>query len=249
MNYWTVRMIRELRGTPLSVVLALQCAHQRVSQAWLERATGYTDKPVSQALAYLAEIGMVDHTLAGWGLAGGRQMVLGEVEQIEEGEDYTLEDTEITEKSPIHRISGYEDDSLDQDRGELEAEIIEGGRNLSDSLITATAAESIDSVNQPAAAVIKGEKVGKNPLWAVFRECGIGLNARTTRLAAMSHVTEAYVRGHIEALREDEGVGLAIFRMEQGDTVPGQLVRELVREKNEKQARSRYGQWDQDRKS
>jgi len=41
---------------------------QPVSQEWLERATGYTDKPISQALQYLHEVGLVDKTHSGWQL-------------------------------------------------------------------------------------------------------------------------------------------------------------------------------------
>ncbi len=63
-----VRMVRELKGAPLSIVLVLSLVHQRVTQEYLERATGYTDKPVSQALAYLQEVGLADHTSAGWQL-------------------------------------------------------------------------------------------------------------------------------------------------------------------------------------
>lgn len=46
-----IRMVRELKGAPLSIVMVLSLVHQRVTQEFLERATGYTDKPVSQALA------------------------------------------------------------------------------------------------------------------------------------------------------------------------------------------------------
>jgi hypothetical protein len=63
-----IRMVRELKGAPLSIVMVLSMVQQRVSQEYLERSTGYTDKPVSQALAYLQEIGLADHTRSGWQL-------------------------------------------------------------------------------------------------------------------------------------------------------------------------------------
>jgi hypothetical protein len=63
-----IRMVRELKGAPLSILMVLSLVHQRVTQEYLERATGYTDKPVSQALAYMQEIGLADHTNAGWQL-------------------------------------------------------------------------------------------------------------------------------------------------------------------------------------
>src|SRR3990172_1726157 len=52
-----IRMVRELKGPALSIFMALALVHQRVSQSWLEIATGYTDKSVSKALAYLEEAG------------------------------------------------------------------------------------------------------------------------------------------------------------------------------------------------
>src|SRR5512139_3800537 len=73
-----IRLVRELKGAPISIILVLGFAGQGVTQEWIERATGYTDKPVSQALAYLEEIGLVDHTRAGWMLTGeARQLPLG----------------------------------------------------------------------------------------------------------------------------------------------------------------------------
>jgi hypothetical protein len=63
-----IRMVREMKGTPLSIIIALGLVHQRVSQEWLERSTGYTDKPISQALQYLREVGLVDQTSSGWQL-------------------------------------------------------------------------------------------------------------------------------------------------------------------------------------
>jgi hypothetical protein len=64
-----IRMVRELKGAPLSIIIALGLVHQCTSQEWLERTTGYTDKPVSQALQYLREAGLVDETPSGWQLA------------------------------------------------------------------------------------------------------------------------------------------------------------------------------------
>ena len=63
-----IRMVREFKGAPLSIIMVLSMVQQRVTQEYLERSTGYTDKPVSQALAYLQEIGLADHTRSGWQL-------------------------------------------------------------------------------------------------------------------------------------------------------------------------------------
>jgi hypothetical protein len=64
--------LRELKGAPLSLLLALRMAGKPVSQGWLERQIGYTDKPVRQALAYLVETGWARHGAQGWELVAGR---------------------------------------------------------------------------------------------------------------------------------------------------------------------------------
>jgi hypothetical protein len=62
------RLIHELKGAPLAVLITLSLVRQPVTKEWLERTTGYTDKPVSQALAYLTENGLALGTHAGWQL-------------------------------------------------------------------------------------------------------------------------------------------------------------------------------------
>ena len=73
-----IRMVCEFKGAKLSIIIVLGLVHQRVSQEWLERNTGYTDKTISQALAYLEEYGFTDHTNAGWQLTSekARQLVM-----------------------------------------------------------------------------------------------------------------------------------------------------------------------------
>jgi hypothetical protein len=70
-----VRLVRELKGASLSILVALAFVKQPVDQAWLERATGYTDKTVGQALLYLSETGLVEHSPQGWqGTAAVRKL-------------------------------------------------------------------------------------------------------------------------------------------------------------------------------
>ncbi len=61
-----LRMVRELKGAPLSIVWVLGIVNQRVSQEFLQVTTGYTDKTISQALAYLKEVSLINHTQSGW---------------------------------------------------------------------------------------------------------------------------------------------------------------------------------------
>lgn len=59
MDVFSVEMLRTLKGAPLAVLIALMIAGQPVQNDWLARVTGYTDKPVRQALELLQEYGMV----------------------------------------------------------------------------------------------------------------------------------------------------------------------------------------------
>jgi predicted transcriptional regulator len=77
MNF-TVSTVRELKGAPLAVLMLLFLSRVAVTQEWLERNSGYTDKPVSQALAYLREHDWVVRQSTGWVIAEGRQLMLGE---------------------------------------------------------------------------------------------------------------------------------------------------------------------------
>jgi len=62
-----VRLVRELKGAPLSAWMALIFAGPKpVNQSWLIRSTGCSDKPVRQALACLSEHGCIIRLQGGW---------------------------------------------------------------------------------------------------------------------------------------------------------------------------------------
>jgi len=54
-----IKLLRELKGCPLSVLLALSIVKQPVNAGWLENVTGYSDKPISKALELLVEFGYI----------------------------------------------------------------------------------------------------------------------------------------------------------------------------------------------
>lgn len=119
-----IRMVRELKGAPLSILFALTIVQQRVSQAWLEGVTGYTDKTISTALSYLEEVGLADHTSAGWKLTGAAKQLPLPL-QLEDPEPRRHEDHEEDQEQEINS-----DDSCQ-------------GRNNSDSPIIIITKESI----------------------------------------------------------------------------------------------------------
>ena len=71
-----IAIVRECKGPALAILWLLLVVKRPVSQEWLERHTGYTDKPVSQALEYLRETQRIDRNHAGWVLREGIQLSL-----------------------------------------------------------------------------------------------------------------------------------------------------------------------------
>lgn len=73
-----IKLLRQLKGAPLSVLLALFWVNQRVTAGWLETMTGYTDKPVAHALELLKEYGWATRVQGGWMIANAEQLPLME---------------------------------------------------------------------------------------------------------------------------------------------------------------------------
>jgi hypothetical protein len=75
---FTARMVRELKGAPLSVLILLLSADQPVSNQWLETMSGYSDKPIAQALHLLSspEYQIVVRTYKGWRISNGFNFAL-----------------------------------------------------------------------------------------------------------------------------------------------------------------------------
>ena len=78
MTAFSVRTVRELKGAPLACFILIAMAGQPVNNDWLCRFSGYSDKPVSQALKLLSspELQLVRRVRGGWVLASVEQLVL-----------------------------------------------------------------------------------------------------------------------------------------------------------------------------
>src|SRR4030042_2796526 len=220
-----IRMVRELKGAPLSILMVLSLVHQRVTQEYLERATGYTDKPVSQALAYMQEIGLADHTNAGW------QLIKANVMQLPL--PLMMEEETLTQPPPTSpnfqklEIMGGDDMS----------------RNISDSLTTTTLSNNdlIDSV-----VVISNNAENRNNSdfeanLEEFKRQGIARNKRTEALARMKHVNPGYISAQLKGLKKKDSKGLAIMRMEQGEEAP-ERTRDMM---TQEEIIEKYREWEQ----
>lgn len=68
--------LRQLKGAPLAALLAVAIAPGPVTADYIARMTGYTDKPIAQALQYLAELQYITRARSGWILADAQQFAL-----------------------------------------------------------------------------------------------------------------------------------------------------------------------------
>lgn len=200
-----IRIVRELKGAPLSILIALTMVHQRVTQEWLERSTGYTDKPVSQALAYMQEHGLVDHTSAGWMLTGqARQLPLPLALLPEEGGAEEKPDTDDPSRNNSDSLNNIITitDSLNQQKEESNSNNTPPSRNFSDS----------DGSPPDYEATIQELKAA-----------GV-VGPRLVKLARLPHVSPAYVRAWDAQLRWEKGdeykPGLLIHVIESGSPAP-----------------------------
>lgn len=192
----TNQVIRECKGAAMSVLVLLILNPGGVTQEFLERYSGYTDKPVSQALAYLQETGRVVHTRSGWQLTAGMQLPL------------PLE--------PECLPTGDNSDTNYQGRNNTDSIIISSGiklNNIEDSNNNNKDRKNSDSVKTDAEL---------EAVWVELSRAGIIRNERTEALAELEHITADYVlsqRLGMEAEGRDKHKwsGLLIRRLERND--------------------------------
>jgi len=75
-----IKVLRQLKGAPLAVLFAMIWTRARVSADWIVTVTGYTDKPVTQALKLLTAYGWITKVQGGWQISAGVQLPLMSME-------------------------------------------------------------------------------------------------------------------------------------------------------------------------
>lgn len=192
----TVRMVK---GAAASIILLLMTEPRGGNQEWLERYTGYTDKPVSQALSFLVENGMIirtgDRGEFSYRLAGNSLQLPLPVDQLEEPEEPD-EHLELPEPST-------EPEPATSD--EIESEIFR-----LDPLASSGINQSLDSGDiKPLARAAPESEIFRLNL-ETLDAVGIREPARS-RLARLDFVTPRAIRYHCS---KAPNLGLAIYRIE-----------------------------------
>lgn len=196
-----IRLVRQLKGAPISVLWALTIARQPVTEDWLIQVTGYTDKPVRAALGVLVEYGMISRNgrYGGWILAGP-ELQLPLMNYESEPELFRLDTT-----TTINNVEGkglYCDSSSIK-----ESSRIISGSNRKNS-------GSGKRLLSPYQENVR----------ALLRYYGVG-EPKASALAIKNHVTIRAIIGNADYLvrfGKDpiKDIGLFIHRLENDDPVP-----------------------------
>lgn len=207
-----IRLVKELKGAALSIMVLLSWSNTPVTREWLEVHSGYSDKPVSKALFYLREQGFLVKGAGGWMLASGARQLPLPLEQVGEETPPSPPDTGGSQEVLVSEVvdNGYPVDNLVEtvDKVSDEAELVDlekpqtaedpeeirnfsvKNRNFSEnglvSYLVNNDSESKESINK----LVKGEKIGKipklDPEVRLVARClaryGISINTRTRRL-------------------------------------------------------------------
>lgn len=109
--YDPTRLLRELKGAPLSVLMAFVITRTTLSADWLVTQTGYTDKPVTQALKLLTSRGWLTKAMGGWRIADGAQLPLG----LSDSEKFRLSSSSSSDSGATSYQEEQEEDRKNSD--------------------------------------------------------------------------------------------------------------------------------------
>ena len=205
--------VRGLKGAPLSCLIVMAMVGQPVTAEFLERHTGYTDKPINAALLLLQDIGMITRNERyAWRIAiNVSQLPL-----------MILPDENEPHIQP---------QPVDFDQQEPNNEITDTTRNYSDSELfrVVTSSSSIDLsskelIDLPLLDLADPEKFRVAENLEACDRFGIGEPKRST-ISKLKHVTSRMIAFHcLEVQAAGFRVGAAIKRLEKGWKVPDDWV-------------------------
>ncbi len=249
-------LVKECKGAALSILVLLQTNRQlgggAVTQEWLERHSGYSDKPVSQALNYLSETGRIVSTAAGWVLVDPLPAP-GSPPPPEPG---PLPEPEPSLMDPLPARARRR---RARKTAGLAARQAAGGynpagasRNISDSPTTTSA---IDPLINPDQAEEEEGGVGIFPTRAIlehveanlaaFKKWGVGRNEKTIVLSSRPEVTPEQIDAIAHSLINEKrfSTGLLITAVQSNDRpVPNLPSRYGPRE--EVRDPAKYAEWE-----
>lgn len=128
-----IKLLRMLKGAPLSIYIAVGCAEQIVTNRWLEMVTGYTDKPVKQGLKLLEEYELITKTNRGWKIRKTKQYKLMiEKKEIKKNEKYKMLEKFGVREPKLSEIANCKNIKKEYIKAHIQKAIIE---NITEGLL------------------------------------------------------------------------------------------------------------------
>jgi hypothetical protein len=125
-------LLRQLKGAPISVLLACYWAGQPVSHKWLVQQTGYSSYAVTQALGYLTECQFLTHVTGGWMITdGAKQLPL--MAALPSGEEQESDGQRIEENANL--VGRFEATSIPETRFEDSSNLVLENRGILESCL------------------------------------------------------------------------------------------------------------------
>ena len=201
----TTANIKQLKGCAISILCLGLLDPQPHPAKWYKMMSGYSDKPVTEALAYLTEINLMLKVPKGWIIATDQQLILStENEKLSTGYPQVIHNS--------------------QQKSRNNSDSSEKSRNNSDSLPLVVSSSLIlkdkDSFKDLTTTTREGEIgiIPIPPFDANLKAClenGIQ-EPKASEIAKMDHVTPEYILHHVEdAITDDKEIGAAIYRITQ----------------------------------
>jgi hypothetical protein len=186
-------LLRELKGAPLSVLIALLINRQTTGEKWIIAATGYSQNKVREALTHLSEIHLV--TRAGrynaWQLT-------------QEGYQLPLGLDLVTPGLP----------------GQLDPDTMGESQNLTLPAVTSSSSSSI--VERQKSKVEEEDESQKMTLASNLQALhAIGIMGKTAdSLARMPHINPGFIHAHHKKWStQSYQIGTLVVRLRDGDPI------------------------------
>ena len=218
----TVSMIRTLKGSPLSILIALAMSGQPVTAEWLETATGYSDKSIVKGLKVLKEFGLAQRNgRYAWQICGDiKQLPLASLLEAENDQEETEDDPEILrvdepkETSPVdNSLETVENSGENNVENYPEKGVGPAGPGNSPGPGALVVSRSLNNLKTRDSKQLTR---GDTEIFRVLDEFGIREPARS-QIAGLPFVSVRLVAYHCQTA---DNPGLAIYRIRKNFRVP-----------------------------
>jgi len=217
----SIKLVRTLKGAPLSILLILKMIGQPATAEYLERTSGYSDKPVNAALQLLEEYGLISRNgRYAWQICdNARQLPLMNLLDVPKIEPDSQEEVTLLSEAD-------KSDSNSGTRNNSESELFR--------VPSSSSTLNLDSKELEVKGLQLLEPADDSEKFRVSENLAACDAAeihepKRSKLSKLPHVTAALIRYHTQTAAT---IPLAIYRIEKGwrikdgwiDTIPVSVI-------------------------